>query len=281
MSLTQREMRFASSSTTTRLTSIATRRVTSFGQALTWFLSRCPVYSLHNLQNLCHLIPRYISTRFTVYAYKFCSMSPLVFLVSILFSCYVTPIFADIRGAIHCAQLTYLTRIKPTIADCQAAINMRPDGRIEFTGEIPGPGEALAFRLPDSARPVYTFPAVFRSGSCAVSVIGPMVFSVHGIFQLHPPRLQNVAHAAYFTMWPDVKKAAGNLFKECVLAEQAEGRGGHAEVGSVVEGNQYVNAVYVEAITPKPLRPPPAKYELGETRVYQHDEHGRIVLTAI
>ncbi|MCJ1246900.1 hypothetical protein MMC30_004111 [Trapelia coarctata] len=179
----------------------------------------------------------------------------------------------------QCAHLAPVSRIKPAPADCRAALDMIPDGKIELGGRTPAPNEPMEFWVPNEARVVFAFPAIFRSGTCAAYAGGLASYTSHGLVQLHPHHVENFASAAYFTLWPNVRHAVGEIMKECIFGDYAEGRGGNVDVSSVVEGNEFRSRVHVYGIRPQALLPPPTQYQQGQAHVYQVDLNGRVVLT--
>ena len=120
--------------------------------------------------------------------------------------------------------------ISPSIDDCQAALSMIPNGRLEFTGTI---GIPLNFNLPAHARK--PFSRVFRAGTCTIIAYRPR-FNPNQQVYLPPPQPKYAATAMYFIVWPGIRKAAEGVLKNCLLTEKRGFNGGVAKVDIEVEG---------------------------------------------
>lgn len=91
-----------------------------------------------------------------------------------------------------------------TVADCYAAINMIPDGHLEFTGIGSKP---LLFRLPDRARSpkMIRLPACFQFGSCEIYV------NLRATTRPNFDPTTDAASVFYFHIWPGVRRAAQRI----------------------------------------------------------------------
>jgi hypothetical protein len=91
----------------------------------------------------------------------------------------------------------------PHPADCQAAINLIPDGTLTWDGKK---GKPLHFHLPPAARQ-HAAPAVFRSGSCLVSM------ATNNRKTPDPPA--KAASEMYYRFWPEVRDSAQRILAKC------------------------------------------------------------------
>lgn len=165
-------------------------------------------------------------------------------LLTILLSCYTTPIACK---KIACAEAP-AGELKPTSADCRAAIALIPDGTIAPDGSIPNPNEPLNFLLPPRARGKIPFPAAFRSASCEVIVGRPFMEYASAADPLQPPQhtpaIPKPATAMYFDIWPDVRRGAQSIVRECMQATGPQ-LVGTLMVQSTVGGRKFTTVVRV------------------------------------
>ncbi|MCJ1243982.1 hypothetical protein MMC30_001179 [Trapelia coarctata] len=195
-----------------------------------------------------------------------------ILISALLFYCYLTSFtFASFEKCWH------KSNINPSIADCQAALTIIPDGRVEFTGKI---GTPLNFTLPRRARePKIFFPAIFRAGTCAIMAYRPQANSDKLVF-LNKPQPKNAATAMYFKVWPGFRKAAQKVVKSCLLEEEEGFNGGETSVDIEVEGVTRRYMVMVKGQNPQPLGEPEPRAR-WRFNVYQRDEKGRVVRTCL
>lgn len=142
------------------------------------------------------------------------------------------------------------------IPDCQAAKNLIPDGSISLGGDISKP---LKLHLPPNACELkYRVPAIFRSGSCMITV--------EAFWSTNRPPPEKGASALYFTLWPEVKKAAAEVIKHCLVWKYAYNAG---NVNTAVElgGQKLSYWIYV--------MPTPANLPGNGELLHIHPGHGR------
>ena len=183
------------------------------------------------------------------------------------------------------------------MADCRHALDMIPDGKIEFDGKVPGQrNQPLQFFLPDKARNRFQFPARFRSGNCEISA-STLQYSDfeppdrwYRNWQQPPHRVRKPASLFYYKLWPSARETARRILEECPHPDPAQGWSGGAEFTIVVDGNRFRSTVHVEGIVPRPIVPPPKEQKRkrpgykainDEEHAYQADEQGRIHLTSV
>jgi len=169
------------------------------------------------------------------------------------------------------------SNINPSIADCQAALSIIPDGRIEFTGKV---GMPLNFTLPTRARePKIFFPALFRAGTCTIMAYRPQATSDEQVF-LHKPQPRNAATAMYFKVWPGIREAAEKVIKSCLMEEDKRFNGGETSVDIEVEGVMRSYMVMVKGQNPQPLGNPEPRVR-WRFHCYQLDKKGKVVPTCL
>jgi hypothetical protein len=125
------------------------------------------------------------------------------------FHYYLVSIVA-LDGNLSCGWKVRSDRRNFSLADCRAAINMIPTGTASFDPAAVSPWDRgrsnpISVHLDrlDRKHP-FLLPAAFRSRTCVVLV------SAH---TSHPPA--KGASAMYFTVWPEAKRAATRIIKEC------------------------------------------------------------------
>jgi len=155
--------------------------------------------------------------------------------ILVLFSCLVRPnaTFYNIQR-----NLCYPSRGAPLlIADCIAAINMIPDGNVQYNGDDPP-----TFSLPHTARrPRRELPALFRARSCMI-VVTNYRFPPRRVNSHHsqgPPgtRPGYPASAMFFRVWPAVKATATAVVEMCKLANGDYCNQGLANVDVAIDGH--------------------------------------------
>jgi len=99
-------------------------------------------------------------------------------------------------------------------ADCNAAIALIPDGTISLAGAISKP---LNFSLSPLARRPYRIPAVFHSGTCIVTI--DPAWSLLASAKIRSP--ERAASIIYFKVWLDVRRAAVEVLKQCLVWKYA------------------------------------------------------------
>lgn len=99
-------------------------------------------------------------------------------------------------------------------ADCATAIALIPDGTISLTGALSKP---LNFSVSPLARRPYRIPAVFHSGTCIVTV-DPAWRLLASAKDRAP---ENAASLMYFKVWPDVRRGAEEVLKQCLVWKYA------------------------------------------------------------
>lgn len=155
----------------------------------------------------------------------------------VLLCYYFTPIIASV-GCLRWAEAKY------TAAECRAAVNLIPDGIINFDGKESKP---LNFYLPPTAHQhTYHLLPVWRAGSCTVSVERHMPITRHNQQRPRPQRSppQLAASALYLKVWPAVKEVAEQIMKEC-FSDTLPGNAGYAIVSVDVYGQQFEYIVVV------------------------------------
>lgn len=231
-------------------------------------------------------------------------MSLLVFLIGILIifhSIHIVAVNGLANVPLHIDDIEWreFTSMPFDMADCRAAMNMIPDGKIEFDGKVPERHQTLQFFLPDKARNRARWPAKFRSGNCQIST-GIMEYSDfeppdnrYRFWQQPPHRVRKPASLFYYKLWPSVRETARRILEECPHTASAQGWLGFAKFTIVVDGNRFKSDVYVTRIEPRPIVPPPKPRKQRKQRkrpyfkeinhqyhAYQADEQGRNVLTS-
>lgn len=99
-------------------------------------------------------------------------------------------------------------------ADCATAIALIPDGTISLTGPLSKP---LNFSLTPVARRPYRIPAVFHSGTYIVTVDPAWRL----LTSAKDRSLENAASLMYFKVWPDVRRGAEEVLKQCLVWKYA------------------------------------------------------------
>ena len=165
--------------------------------------------------------------------------TPITLLATLL-SSYVSPTFAKYTRKPRCEDhFSWMTEPMPLPADCFAALDLMPDGTIQFNGTRPNHGEQMNFLLPDKARKYMTSPAAFRHGTCVIHVTRP----IRDKHYLPPqpgqrrPRISLPASAMYYTIWPKLREGARSIIRECFLGTAREKIGGNLRVHFTVDGN--------------------------------------------
>ncbi|MCJ1249746.1 hypothetical protein MMC30_006972 [Trapelia coarctata] len=143
-------------------------------------------------------------------------------------------------------------------ADCNRAIQMIPDGSLDWDGKEHAP---LNYYLPPSARG-YTTPAVFRSGSCVVTMDTNN--------RKPQPGPMNAASEMYHGFWPEVKKSAERIAKKCFVDGN---NGGHEFIEVDLGGSEFRYIIALSA-APVNLAKHGEKWRLGALSFNVYDTAG-------
>lgn len=164
------------------------------------------------------------------------------------------------------------------MADCNAAIDMVPSGRVEFDGKE---GARFNFLLPATARePKIYLPAIFRPGTYTIMAYRPRDHAGEQVF-LNPTQTENPTTAMYFKVWPGIRQAADKVVKSCLPAEKTGFNGGDTLVDIKVEGVTRQYGVIVKGQKPQALGKPEAARARWRYHVYQLDANGKVVRTCL
>ncbi|MCJ1248881.1 hypothetical protein MMC30_006102 [Trapelia coarctata] len=110
--------------------------------------------------------------------------------------------------------------IRPTVAECRAAINLMPDGTVHLDGTTLEPLQfLLSPNARDTANTPVKMPAGFRSGTCVIRVYLKTYRNNLGTTG-EPLRIEG-ALELYFRIWPEVRRTAEKIVGKCL-----RGRGG-------------------------------------------------------
>ena len=174
-------------------------------------------------------------------------------LLAVLFSYCLTPVVTF--DFVIC----FPDRNKVTLAaDCQRAINMIPDGSLNWDGKEHAP---LNYYLPPDARK-FTTPAFFRSDSCLVTV------DTNNLRRIPPP--EDAASELYFKFWPEVRRSAERIAKKCF----SNGNNGGHEFIEVNMGGWEFRYIIALSAAPNNLAKHGEKWRSGSSSFNIYDTAG-------
>jgi len=144
-------------------------------------------------------------------------------------------------------------------ADCKKAIQMIPDGSLDWDGREHAP---LNYYIPPAARK-YTTPAVFRSDSCLITM--------DNNYRKPQPQPENAASQMYRTFSPEVKRSAERIAEKCFSNGN---NGGHEFIEVNLGGSDFKYIIALSA-APQNLVKHGEKWRLGASSFNVYDTAGR------